>query len=866
MGIISDSKSNIVLGSIENKGRPTSEYTLYREPDLEVTNPLNCFTPDDVVTNNSNVQSTPVSPSGRLNSVGAPVDMYFECDNRFYQDKGSSTNNVINYLLGFFNNTALLYSNESIQIQVSQVLVWTTQDPEAAAGLTTTSAVLNAFSNRMSTATYIGDYAHFLSTRSLGGGIAWLTGTCPTKFNRAAVSAIFNTYSNFPLYSWTVEVVTHEIGHNLGSHHTHWCGWPGGPIDGCGPTANAAYAEGTCTTGPLPSGTGGTIMSYCHLLGAVGINFNNGFGPLPGQAIRDFVTASPCIATCQMTISFTKQDASCGQNNGTATVTAANSTGALTYVWSNGQTGPTLINGAPNTTYFVTVTDAAGCQVIDDVTIGNSGTALTFGLTPNGAAGFCTGGSLVLTATNNAAYTYQWKQNGTLIGAATSNTYTAISAATYAVTVTSGACSGTQSVIVSEVAAPTASVSAGGATTFCEGSNVILNADIGSAYGYQWFNNGTQISGATAATYSATATGNYTVKVSAGVSCAATSSAVAVTVNTSPLANVTATGLTTFCSGSSVLLTASSGTGYTYQWYKTGILISGAVQNTYTATTAGSYTVIVTLATCSRTSSATTATVLPTPVVIVTPALSTIQKFQSQTLTGSGASSYNWSSLPDMVSNTTSSAVYRPLTTKNYPVEGTAANGCKGIGNATITVIGCGDVTDITSTINSPSRVNIHWTNPPDVTTDTLQYRKTGEPTWHRVFVTGQDYELNGLEPGTDYEYNIIPLCTTTTVFIPSPVKTFKTPALENGIYIRLFPNPVSGNSRLEIISAAGFTLSASIYDNTGKLVRVISGTENFPAGQIIKTVGAEKLANGVYHIALRINGKVQDIKMMVVR
>ncbi|MEZ4949652.1 MAG: hypothetical protein R2784_09740 [Saprospiraceae bacterium] len=29
-----------------------------------------------------------------------------------------------------------------------------------------------------------------------------------------------------------------------------------------------------------------TIMSYCHLVSGVGINFNNGFGPNPGDKIR----------------------------------------------------------------------------------------------------------------------------------------------------------------------------------------------------------------------------------------------------------------------------------------------------------------------------------------------------------------------------------------------------------------------------------------------------------------------------------------------------------------------------------------------------------------------------------------------------
>ena len=185
----------------------------------------------------------------------------------------------------------MLYANEDVKIQVSQILVWTTQDPEAAAGLNTTSAVLTAFATRMATTFYIGDYAHFLSTRSLGGGIAYLFSNPCSQVNQTGlrVSAINNTYNNFPTYSWTVEVVTHELGHNLGSHHTHWCGWPGGAIDNCGPGWGISPMKEEAVLPVLLPPGGGTIMSYCHLI-STGINFNNGFGPLPGQAVRDVVT------------------------------------------------------------------------------------------------------------------------------------------------------------------------------------------------------------------------------------------------------------------------------------------------------------------------------------------------------------------------------------------------------------------------------------------------------------------------------------------------------------------------------------------------------------------------------------------------
>ena len=145
IGVIADNKSNIVLGAIQNNGVPTHGYALYRESDLKVANPNNCYISDDPVDDPVYRQSNP-NTQNRVTEVGEPVDIYFECDFKLYQDKGSSTFNVINYVLGFFNNVALLYENEDIKVQVSSILVWTTQDPEAAAGLDNSQTILTSFS------------------------------------------------------------------------------------------------------------------------------------------------------------------------------------------------------------------------------------------------------------------------------------------------------------------------------------------------------------------------------------------------------------------------------------------------------------------------------------------------------------------------------------------------------------------------------------------------------------------------------------------------------------------------------------------------------------------------------------------------
>jgi hypothetical protein len=95
-----------------------------------------------------------------------------------------------------------------------------------------------------------------------------------------------------PTYSWTIGVFTHELGHNLGSPHTHACAWNGNntAIDGC------SQVEGTCARPGLPAG-GGTIMSYCHLT-SVGINFNLGFGSQPSNLILNRFNSASCLTNC----------------------------------------------------------------------------------------------------------------------------------------------------------------------------------------------------------------------------------------------------------------------------------------------------------------------------------------------------------------------------------------------------------------------------------------------------------------------------------------------------------------------------------------------------------------------------------------
>jgi hypothetical protein len=276
-GMVSNESGTFQLGQLEDNPQ---KYIFYKTSDLLAQSPNSCHADDHALLE---AVEQEISPADR--GVGCKtVNIYFECDYKLYTDKGSSVTTVNNYVTSLFNQVATLYANENVGVAISQIYVWTSPDPYTVQ--TNISNVLNAFRQTMGT-TFNGNLAHLLSTRSLGGGIAYVDVICFKQY-AFGVSCINTSFQNVPTYSWSVEVLTHELGHNLGSWHTQSCNWTNGALDNC------VSPEGSCAPGPAPA-NGGTIMSYCHLT-AYGINFNNGFGPQPGAKIRDKVLNATCLS------------------------------------------------------------------------------------------------------------------------------------------------------------------------------------------------------------------------------------------------------------------------------------------------------------------------------------------------------------------------------------------------------------------------------------------------------------------------------------------------------------------------------------------------------------------------------------------
>jgi len=254
--------------------------------------------------------------------------------------------------------------------------------------------------------------------------------------------------------------------------------------------------------------------------------------------------------------------------NGNA-VTLTTQTGT-SYLWSTNATTNTIsVNSAG--TYQVTVTNANGCKGISAPFILTNQTQTTPVISPAGSLSVCSGDSIVLTST--PANSYTWSNGKTTQSIS-------VPAGSYTVTVSnSSGCSATSlvSTVTNYIVAPII-ISPPGPIVLLQGDSSLLSASGGN--NYLWSN------GVSSASVYVNTSGNYSATCINTNGCAQQSNTVNVTVIAGQT-NLTASGPTTFCEGGSVVLSTTSQSGN--QWYFNNQLLSGATNQTYTATNNGYY-------------------------------------------------------------------------------------------------------------------------------------------------------------------------------------------------------------------------------------------------------------------------------------
>jgi hypothetical protein len=475
-----------------------------------------------------------------------------------------------------------------------------------------------------------------------------------------------------------------------------------------GPAGMTSYAWGI-TNGTITSAT--NIQTITYTAGASGTVTLTLTVTAPNGCIvagSTPVTINPIPATPTITPSGPTNYCSAAG----LTLTSSSATGNAWYLNGNliaGETNQTLVD--PLSGDVTVVVTNAGCSSAPSaaITVTRINTPPTPAVTPAGPTTFCAGGSVTLNSSQVASGN-QWYLDGNPIGGATNQTYVATLAGSYTVIVTITGCSSAVSNAVAVIVNPlpaTPTITPGGPTTFCAGGSVTLTSS--AASGNQWLLNGNPIGGATATTYSATASGNYTVTTTDVNSCtSAASAATAVTVNPLPATpTITPGGPTTFCAGGSVTLTSSAASGN--QWLLNGNPIGGATATTYSATASGNYTVTTTdVNSCTSAASAATAVTVnpipPTP-VIGTGGPTTFCTGGSVTLTSSSASGNQWYLNGNPIGGATSQS-FPANAAGSYTVKVTTSGCTSNASAATVVTIN----PNPNATITAPATVNINST------------------------------------------------------------------------------------------------------------------------------------------------------------
>jgi hypothetical protein len=280
---------------------------------------------------------------------------------------------------------------------------------------------------------------------------------------------------------------------------------------------------------------------------------------------------------------------------GSSAVLSVPTVPGYTYQWFNGSVpiaGATAANytATVSGSYSVTVTNSFACSA------NSSATLITVNPLPDVTVGhvtptvFCPGGSVTLTAAASVGFVYQWYKAGVPITGATNFNYVATASGGYRVRITNSntGCIGMTLADTVVTVLSSATIVPLTPADFCWGGNAMLST---SATGlpyvtYQWYLNGSPISGANSSTYLATVAGIYTCKITPPGGCFVSTPNLVVIEH--PLPNP----VITYNTVTGVMYTSSS--YITYQWYKNTLVIPGATSWSMYPSGNGDYRVAVT--------------------------------------------------------------------------------------------------------------------------------------------------------------------------------------------------------------------------------------------------------------------------------
>ncbi|HLP50113.1 MAG TPA: T9SS type A sorting domain-containing protein [Chitinophagales bacterium] len=548
-----------------------------------------------------------------------------------------------------------------------------------------------------------------------------------------------------------------------------------------------------------------------------------------------------------LTVLSSATNTSCGNTNGSISLTAAGADGYYVYSWSNGDTTSSISNLASGT-YSCTISSAQCLSQVSKVI--SSSTPIS----PNLSLSFnptCPSNitSVVSTPYGGGVgpYNFSWSNGSNL------STIYPLSSASYFVSVTNSTCSATDSIVVDLSQALSITPAITHTTCGLNNGAISLIQSRPAALDFSWSN------GSVDSLINGLSAGNYSVTVSEGTCTLTTTATVQPSTSTSVFINASAT---TICEGDSAALCGPSGQQI-YLWN------TGQTEQCIYVKQTGTYMLTASDVNCSAVSNSLQITVHQTPSIGFTLPDTVCLSDINLLLSGSptGGSFNGWG-----VSNDT---FYTALATTGFNYISytyTDTNNCTSIQIDSMWLGSCGDTScQALFTLHPENTIPSYWylLNQSTGNNALKFFWEWGDGTTDTGSTVIHEYTIPGY-------YNICLIVSDTTgcsdTYCDSSTYIFKTDEvitvnvvnelpttindIKNILKIALYPNPATDKLT---ISAGGTAVEKVVFYNIhGQLVSELSSAPN-------SELNVSQFVSGIYIAEITIRGitkRVRWVKM----
>ncbi len=251
---------------------------------------------------------------GKIESIQSnnllELQVIVEATTSFFNGPGRKDSiRTAEFMIALMNGVNTIYRKDlNVTIIIPRLQIWTTTSPDPYANDGNAPALLDEVENRWSKISTIKrDIVHCLDAVPNSGGLFVLGiangigNICSGGVSNAySVAGIFkNGLAKINDYVGDIVTIAHELGHNIGSYHTHNCNfWPPRGLDSCMTSGTAYrtrsnYSQEACFKG-APIANPGSIMSYCHLTNpSRSVAFT--FLPRVATYLRTYMESRSCV-------------------------------------------------------------------------------------------------------------------------------------------------------------------------------------------------------------------------------------------------------------------------------------------------------------------------------------------------------------------------------------------------------------------------------------------------------------------------------------------------------------------------------------------------------------------------------------------